>query len=336
VHADIAAEAIGTKPEMLFEGSSLSEVRAWQKQFRTKLADLLGDIDPPGQWDTVEVSRQDFDDHLRLELLLTAKGLPHLPVYLLLPTDASPTKQVPGILCVHGHGNYGHHPVVGRTDKEGVAKAIAGANYDYGLKFVRRGYAVAAPCMIPFGDRVRRDSYGQQDPCAVTLVRMLALGQLPLGANLRDLRWAISLLQSRPEVSANRIGCAGLSYGGRMTMFTAAMDTRVKVAAPSGAFNLLQERITHRYSCGSQIVPGLLKYGDYSEVGSLIAPRPCVWEIGSRDGLVIAPQAEIFQQRIEQAYRAYGAMDQLHFDRFEGGHRWNGEVAYPLFEKTLA
>jgi len=25
----------------------------------------------------------------------------------------------------------------------------------------------------------------------------------------------------------------------------------------------------------------------------------------------------------------------MHFDRFEGGHRWNGEVAFPLFDKIL-
>ena len=164
---------------------------------------------------------------------------------------------------------------------------------------------------------------------------MQALGQLPLSANLRDLRWSIDLLQSRPEVLKDRIGCAGLSYGGRMTMFVSAMDERIRVAAPSGAFNLLQERITRRYSCGSQIVPGLLKYGDYSEVGSLIAPRPCVWEIGSKDGLITPEWAVVFRRRLEVIYRAYGAEKDLRFDDFEGGHRWNGKIAFPLFDSVL-
>ena len=30
-----------------------------------------------------------------------------------------------------------------------------------------------------------------------------------------------------------------------------------------------------------------------------------------------------------------GAKQNLVFDRFEGGHRWNGAVAYPLFENVL-
>jgi dienelactone hydrolase len=238
------------------------------------------------------------------------------------------------VLCVHGHGDHGHHPIAGRRDLPGVAAAIERSNYDYGLQFVRRGYVVAAPCLIPFGRRLGSDTYGS-DPCAVTLVRMLALGQLPITANLRDLRWCLDLLQSRPEVDAQRLGCAGLSYGGRMTMLAAAIDERIRVAAVSGALNLLQERISARYSCGSQIIPGLLQYGDYSEIGSLIAPRPCVWEVGSQDGLIVPRWAELFRQRLRRAYDAAAQPAALAFDDFDGGHRWNGGVAFRDFERVL-
>ena len=273
-------------------------------------------------------------DHTRYEFLLESDGVASLPVYLLVPVGLAPTQRVPGVVCVHGHGDYGHHPIVGRTDLEGVEKSIRGANYDYGLQFVRRGYVVAAPCLVPFGRRADRDKYGS-DACAVTLVRMQALGKLPLTENLRDIRWAIDLLQSRREVHADRIGCAGLSYGGRMTMTAAAMDDRIKVAAVSGALNLMQERMAGRYSCGGQVIPGLLKYGDYSEIGSLIAPRPCVWEVGSDDGLVVPKWDDRFRERLRRVYLALGSADRLHFDEFEGGHRWNGEVAYPLFHRVL-
>ena len=118
-------------------------------------------------------------------------------------------------------------------------------------------------------------------------------------------------------------------------MMVSAIDRRIKVAAVSGALNLLQERIRARYSCGSQIIPGLLQYGDYSEIGSLIAPRPAVWETGSTDGLIVKTWDEVFRNRLRKAYRALDAGENLLFDRFEGGHRWNGKVAYPLFEKVL-
>lgn len=334
VHTDIRDASKAAELSMQFKGTTAAECTAWQNAFREKLAGLLGDYSPPTKWTVVNERTIELPDHTRHELLLTATGIPSVPVYLLVPKTKR-RKKLPAVVCVHGHGAHGHHPIVGRTDLPGVAKAIQGANYDYGSQFVRRGYVVAAPCLIPFGRRLDREKYGKSDPCAITFVRMQALGQLPMAANLRDIRWCVDLLQSRAEVDAENIGCAGLSYGGRMTMLAAAMEPRFKVAAVSGALNLLQERIRLRYSCGSQVIPGLLRYGDYSEIGSLIAPRHCVWEIGSRDGLVVKPWDATFIERLRRAYGALGVKDRLEFDRFEGGHRWNGGVAYPLFDKVL-
>ena len=335
IHNDIIKATGSAELSMLYRGNTAEECRAWQKAFRAKLLELLGDSTPPRKWKIEQQSRKQFDDHVRLELLLHAKGTPSLPVYLLVPQGASAKKPVPGVLCIHGHGAFGNEVIVGRTDLEGAAENIARLKYDYGLKFVRQGYAVAAPCMIPFGRRVDREKYRGNDPCAVTFVRMQALGQLPITANLRDLRWSIDLLQSRPEVRRERIGCAGLSYGGRMTMMVSAIDRRIKVASVSGALNLLQERMTLRHSCGSQIIPGLLKFGDYSEIGSLIAPRPCVWEVGSRDGLIVPKWDDIFRNRLKRVYKSLGVPENLHFDNFEGGHQWSGRVAMPLFDTVL-
>ncbi len=334
-NAEIIAAAENAELSMLFRGTTPEQAREWHAKFQQQLSRLLGNTAPPKKWTAVEETRTKFDDHTRFEWVLKSDGIPSVPVYLLVPSNVSEKNPAAGVLCVHGHGSHGHHPIAGRSDLPGVAKSIASANYDYGLQFVRRGYVVAAPCMIPFGRRLDKNGYGRSDPCAITFIRMQALGQLSIAANLRDLRWCIDLLSSRPEVKAERIGCAGLSYGGRMTMMATAMDERIKVAAVSGAFNLLQERITKRYSCGSQIVPGLLKYGDYSEIGSLIAPRPCVWEVGSNDGLVTPKWAKLFRERLERIYKAYGVSGNLKIDEFDGGHRWNGEVAFPLFDKVL-
>ena len=335
VNDDISRAMSDADLSMLFKGTTQSECRDWQSRFRGKLNELLGDTTTPAEWTVVEENRTEESDHVRLSLLLQAKGIPSLPVYLLLPRRLKRDERAPAVLCVHGHGPYGNDPIVGRRDLEGVSENIEKHNYDYGLQFVRRGYVVAAPCMIPFGRRVDKQSYGGNDPCAVTFVRMQALSRLPISANLRDLRWSIDMLQARPEVRGDRIGCAGLSYGGRMTMMVSALDERVRVAAVSGALNLLQERMALRHSCGSQIIPGLLKYGDYSEIGSLIAPRPCVWETGSEDPLIVSDWDELFRQRLRFAYRALRASEKLHFDRFSGWHVWSGRIAFPLFDKVL-
>jgi len=335
VNDDIIAVSRNAKLSMLFQDTTATAARQWRQTFHKKLSELLGSTRPPKKWSVKQQNVTRFADHVRYELSLRSPGVPSVPVYLLVPKGVSSDRPAPAVLCVHGHGKFGNDTVVGRSDLPGVAADITRFNYDYGLQFVRRGYVVAAPCMIPFGRRVDRSKYGRSDPCAVTFVRMQAYGLLPIASNLRDLRWSLDLLQSRSEVRRDQLGCAGLSYGGRMTMLAAAMDRRIKVAAPSGAFNLLQERTTRLYDCGSQIIPGLLKYGDYSEIGSLIAPRPCVWEIGSSDSLIDPQWAALFRSRLERIYHAQNARTNLHFDTFVGGHRWNGKMAFPLFKKVL-
>jgi len=335
VNKILASQMAEAELSMLFRGNTAIECKAWQKTFQAKLNELLGDTSPPKQWKVVEESRQSLEDHTRYELLLEADGVPTLPLYLLVPNSLKQGQRAPGVLCVHGHGPFGNDPIVGRRDRKGVAENIERHNYDYGLQLVRHGYVVVAPCMIPFGRRVDRKKYGGNDPCAVTFVRMQALGKLPMAETLRELRWSIDFLQSRSEVDAERIGCAGLSYGGRMTMLVSAMDKRVRVAAVSGALNLQQERLSARHSCGSQIIPGLLKYGDYSEIGSLIAPRPCVWETGSADPLIVPEWDELFRNRLRRAYQALNSIDNLQFDRFEGAHAWCGKLALPLFDQIL-
>ena len=319
---------------MKFRGTSLRDCRAWQAAFGTKLRSLLGPHQPPQEWKTIVGQATELEDHRREELTLTAEGHSPLPVYLLVPRGGG--KAQPGILALHGHGEYGHHPVAGRDDISGVAEAIRTANYDYGRQLVRKGYVVAIPCLTPFGVRLgKRDGYEGQDPCADTFIRLQLLGKLLIAENLRDCRWALELLARDPRVDSKRLGCVGLSYGGRMTMLMAALEPRIRVAVISGALNAMQERISSPYSCGAQVIPGLLQFGDTPEIASLIAPRSCLWEVGSHDKLLPPQWVEEAHQRIRRAYRAYGAEEELRVDRFEGGHRWNGELAQSILEKVL-
>jgi dienelactone hydrolase len=274
-------------------------------------------------------------DHIREELMLRAAGVPDLPVHLLRPLKSS-TKR-PGILALHGHGHFGHDSVAGIDNTAEEKKAIEQANYDYGVQLARRGYVVAAPCFTPFGVRLGdRAAYRGEDPCAVAFVRMQLFGKVLISENLRDALWALELLASHDAVDASRLACVGLSLGGRMTMLTSAVSPRIKVAVASGALNVLQERVLGRYSCGAQVIPGLLSYGDVPEIASLIAPRPCLWEVGQRDGLMVKAWIQPSLDRMSRAWTALGAPDHLSVDSFDGGHRWNGVKAYPLLEKSLA
>lgn len=320
---------------MEFRGRTAEDLRSWQGEFAARLRQCLGPHRPPPEWETCLEHRVDLGDHLREELILTARGYPPLPVYLLLPRGG-PEGRRAGVLALHGHGRYGHDAVAGREDRPGIAEAIRQSNYDYGRQLVRRGHVVAVPCLTPFGRRLGDPAeYGQQDPCAVTFIRMQLLGRLLIAENLRDCLWALELLARHDRVDAGRLACVGLSYGGRMTMLTAALEPRIRVAVISGALNMMQERVRAHYTCGAQVVPGLLQHGDVAEIGSLIAPRHGLWEVGSRDGLTPPEWARAALDRLARVYRAAGAEDRLRVDRFDGGHRWSGRMAYPLLQEIL-
>jgi len=68
---------------------------------------------------------------------------------------------------------------------------------------------------------------------------------------------------------------------------------------------------------------------------SLIAPRPCVWEVGDKDALVNPKWADAALTRLKRAYTAFNAADNLKVDHFDGPHRWNGAVAFPLLDRIL-
>jgi dienelactone hydrolase len=322
---------------MEFRGQTAEECRRWQGEFAAKLRALLGPHQPPAHWQTTVERVVVLKHHRREELVLTAGGHPPLPVYLLVPQDQG-AKARPGVLALHGHGAFGYDPVAGCDDRPGVAEEITKLHYDYGLQLVRRGYVVAVPCLTPFGRRLGdRSLYRGQDPCGVTYLRLQMFGKVLMAENLRDCLWALNLLARHEQVDAKRLACVGLSYGGRMTMLTAALEPRIRAAVVSGALNVMQERVGVRtYSCGSQVIPGLLHHGDVPEIGSLIAPRPCVWEVGSHDDLIAPEWAAKALERLGRAYRAFGAEEQLYVDRFDGGHEWSGRIGYELLQQTLA
>ena len=335
VHEDLVRGAQQAPLGMLFRGDTPRECVTWQQNFAAQLRNLLGPHQPPPEWETVVERHVELDDHRRDELILRAPGHPDLPVYLLTPKRAA-DRPWPAVLALHGHGAHGYDAVAGVGDSPEAERGIREVNYDYGRQLVRRGYVVAVPCFTPFGRRLDdEDAYGGDDACAVTFVRMQLLGRVLMAENLRDALWSFELLQRDVRVDGSRIGCVGLSYGGRMAMVAAALEPRIRVAVVSGALNLMQERILHRYSCGAQVLPGLLRYGDVPEIGGLIAPRPVLWEIGNQDNLMVSEWIDPALERLRRPYQALQSADKLLVDRFEGGHRWSGVQAYPLLDQVL-
>jgi cephalosporin-C deacetylase-like acetyl esterase len=132
----------------------------------------------------------------------------------------------------------------------------------------------------------------------------LSLGYTPAGVEVWNAMRALDWLETRPEVDASRIGVTGISGGGVMTHYLAALDERVAVAAPSCS----------TYTIGTQVAMGLVPqqcdctffpnvYGlDLPDVDALIAPRPLLI-LGGRKDPIFPPKG--FRDAFQRAKRVY-------------------------------
>ncbi len=171
---------------------------------------------------------------------------------------------------------------------------------------------------------------------------MLGLFMLLYGRNLvvqqvSDIRFAISVLSSRQEVDPERLGMAGISQGGRMAMFTAALDRRIKAVVAAGSCNTFADRTAKAAGlCGAQIVPGIMPYADTPDIFASIAPRPLQLQMGSKDPVIAPKAAREGIEHVERCYREAAAAEKLSVERFEGGHEFRFESARQWFDRWLA
>jgi hypothetical protein len=149
---------------------------------------------------------------------------------------------------------------------------------------------------------------------------------------IHDGRRGIDYLVSRPDVDKERIGATGCSGGGTQTTFIAALDDRVKVAAPACYMNSF--RVLSRSTVGDseQSWPGFLAAGlDQSDFILAFAPKP--WLISSTEEDFFTPAgAKIVYDEGRSFYRHYGAEDKVAWVIGPGGHGTPLKVREAIYE----
>ncbi len=323
---------------MRFDESSNITFDQWQNDWRKKLRTLLEpwparQVAPDPQWQLLE-SRDKYDLH---EVTYTVE--PGLEAFALVALPKGVSPPMAGVVAIHGHGSLGATALFDWQTPQKHASEVRKHRYDYGHRLAERGMVVWAPNLRGFGRRLttaqqNKAAHGR-DMCDMTFWQQQALGQTALTGQIHELMIAVDLLASLEQVDEKRIGCAGLSYGGRTAMYLAALDARISGAIVSGALNSFVGRIAAGGSCGYQIAPGLLNYGDVGDILGLIAPRPLAVELGLSDAVCPMEEAKGELDRVRAAYRAANADDRLNFITFEGGHAFHGDESIPWLQSQL-
>ena len=329
-----------------FSGSTQADYCAWRSHLLPAYLASLGPWPESVPLQPELAEETDCGSHRRLRLYYNSSPGVTVPAYLLLPKSLAAGERRPALIACHGHGdgiyNDGKDDLVGLgLDDPDRAASIRSQNLDYAKQAVELGYVVIVPDWLPFGERRAPAEWVREgrDPCNVVCMAWQYLGYTLLAQNIWDGMRAVDILAARPEVDPSRIGVIGLSYGGTMTMHLAINDPRLKVAVISGYISTVRgDAITMRGAanfCGSQHLPGLLRYGDIPDLAGLIAPKPLLAQAGQKDSCFIIEDVRPAVQRLQAIYEAAGCAERLTYDEHPYEHSWHGAQAWPWLERWL-
>ncbi len=334
-HETVVKWIESNRGELAFSGKTVDDWRAWRKKFRARLVRNLGKMPEKVPLRAETLSREDMGTFFREKVVYDTEAFASVPAYVLIPKDLRRGEKCPGVLAAHGHG-IGKNPLVGL---DGDGKRHEDYQKVLGIQLVERGYVVVAPDWRGFGERMSPEDWvrSTRDKCNVNFMAEGYRGFYFLALQIWDGFRTLDYLQSRKEVDGNRLGCLGVSFGGTMTTYLAALDRRIRVACVSGYLSTLRRGAMQGRAnfCGAQYMPGLAAIGDIPDVIGLIAPRPLAVEMGERDPGFAISDAERAYRHISRIYRVAGVRDALVKDRFDGKHEFSGKKSLAWFDKWL-
>jgi cephalosporin-C deacetylase-like acetyl esterase len=217
----------------------------------------------------MKVIEETRDDRvLRRKLSYQSDPFDRVAAWLLMPGEASKEKR-PAVLCLH------QTTTAGKDEPAGLA---GGPNMHYAIELALRGYVTLSPDYPSLGghkyDFAANPEYASGSMKAIW-------------DNIR----AVDLLQSLPEVDAERIGVIGHSLGGHNAMFTAVFEPRLKVVVSSCGFTSLRKDDLRSWT-GPRYMPRIAtEFGndidkmpfDFPEIVAAFAPRPFLAVAATRD-----------------------------------------------------
>jgi len=323
-----------------FRAMSAKKARRWQKKVRRALNEVLGFQDLPRVDPQPRLlEKVDKADYTREKVLIRTTADTVMPVYVLLPKGLA--RPLPVVIAYHGHG-YGVKSIVGIRKDGSERDEPEGYQKDFAIALCRRGFAVAAPEISCFGERRTDFSHldkklGQGEPgtCKHTAVLASHLGGSALGLRVLDAKRLVDYLQTREEMDMSRLGAMGISGGGMLTFFSAALDERIKACVISGYFCTFRDSVLAMSHCPCNYVHGLHQFGEMSDIVGLIAPRPMLVEAGSLDPIFPIKSVKESVRRAKKVYKVFGAEVQVETDYFEGKHQVSGKRAYDFLMEKL-
>ena len=257
---------------------------------------------------------------------LTYESLPHYVVTANLYVPKAPGKH-PAVLFPLGHWETG----------KPYAQRIAG-------NLAQKGFVVLA--FDPVGQGERQQAYdsrygrsligGSIHQHMLNGALSLLIGDGVMRYFVNDGMRGIDYLTSRAEVDGERIGVTGCSGGGTVTAFVAALDPRVKVAAPACYMQTFRALVTGSTGDSEQSNPNFVALGlDQADLVEMFSPKP--WLISSTENDFFTPAGAkpVFDEAQRWYGMFYGAEDRMKWVVGPGEHGTPLLVREAIYEWML-
>ena len=324
------------KPSMTFSATNEVAARAWQRRVRRKLTELMGGFPTTRVALRARVLEEKrLNGYTREKIVFQSRENLSVFGYLLLPDNS--THSVPAIVCLPGHGR-GCDDIVGIAEDGQQRETKSGYAKDFAVQAVERGYAAFAIEQLAFGcrrDEAARKKGAGQSSCQPAAGAALLFGQTMIGWRVWDVMRAIDYLGARREIDSSRIATMGISGGGTVSLFSAALDERIKVGVVSGYFNTFRDSILSLSHCIDNYVPGILNYIEMYDIAGLIAPRGLFIESGDRDPIFPIHGSRAAVKKAREIYSVFGASNKIGHEVFDDEHVFYGSAAFEFLKAML-
>jgi dienelactone hydrolase len=321
---------------LTFRATNRRDAERWQEEFGAKLRELVGPIPrPAGAPKATLLETREFPDYKREKLVFQSRPGMDVLAYLLTPTAGKPPF-VP-MICIPGHGR-GVDDVVGIDEKGRDRTNKPPYMHDFAIQAVEHGMAAVA--IEPFGFGCRRDERSRkqglaQKACEPSSGAALLMGETMIGWRVADVMRTVDWIETRPELDSKRVGCMGISGGGTCTLFSAALEPRIRAAQVCCYLNTFRDSVMSMPHCIDNYVPGMLQWGEMYDIGGLVAPRPLFIQSGLKDPIFPVKASRESFARLKKIYEVFGAADNTAQEIAPLPHEFSGVEGFPFLVKHL-
>ncbi len=314
------AETARLSERCLSEVKSLEDWNARRETYRRQLFEMLSLEPLPARTDlkAVVTGKAERDDFTVENLHFQSRPGLYVTANLYLPKHLS--KPAPTILYLSGHG-----PVI----SNGVSYGNKVAYQHHGAWFARNGYICLVLDTLQLGEilGLHHGTYREG------MWWWNSRGYTPAGVEAWNCIRALDYLSTRPEVDTNRFGATGRSGGGAYSWWIAALDDRIKAAAPVAGITDLHNHVvdgTVEGHCDCMFTVNTHRW-DYPLVAALVAPRPLLNVKTDADSIFPLDGLQRTHARVRRIYDLHKASDKLGLVVAPGPHKDTQDLQVPVF-----